>query len=72
MLRPDRRRRSADPTLPHRMALLAVGAVLGLAGMLWQRPILTSAGIIVLAAGLLLGVVSRRRAQNIDRESPEE
>lgn len=50
------------------MTLLAVGAVLGLAGMMWRRPLLTSAGIIVLAAGLLLGVVSRRRAQNADQD----
>ena len=72
MFRPDRKRRSADPTLPHRMTLLAVGAVLGLAGMMWQRRLLTSAGIVVLAAGLLLGVVSRRRAQSADDDESQD
>ena len=61
MLRPDRQRRGPDHTLPHRMALLAVGAVLGLAGMYWQRSVLVTAGIVFLAAGLLLAALSRRR-----------
>ena len=43
------------------MALLAVGAVLGLAGMYWQRSVLVTAGIVFLAAGLLLAALSRRR-----------
>ena len=49
--------------LPHRMALLAVGAVLGLAGMYWERSILITAGIVALGAGLLLAVISRRRGE---------
>jgi membrane associated rhomboid family serine protease len=66
MLRPDRARRGPDRTLRWRMALLGTGAVLGLAGMYWSRSVLITAGIVALAAGLVLGVVSRRREQERD------
>lgn len=70
ILRPDRRPRGADPTLPQRMSLLAAGAALALAGMLWQRDALVVAAIVVLAIGLGLSVAVRRRAADGPVDAP--
>ncbi len=66
LFRPDRGRRTDDRTLPHRMALFATGAVLALAGLLWQRNILVNTAIAILLAAILLGLWGRRARDRDD------
>lgn len=54
------RDRKADATLGPRVAIFAVGAVLGLAGIAFDRGWLVSAAIVVLAAGMIAGWRGRR------------
>ncbi|HEU5208734.1 MAG TPA: hypothetical protein VFU06_04915 [Longimicrobiales bacterium] len=65
-LRPDRNRRGPDPTLLHRMALFAVGAVLALAGMIWGRNILVNTAIVILIGAILLGLWGRKSRDGED------
>lgn len=64
--RPDRRRRGADPLLPHKMLLFVAGAVLGMIGMATDRNWIVYLAVGVLAVGLLLRFVDR------GREPPED
>lgn len=70
LFRPDRRRRAADRTLPHRMALFATGAGLALAGMLWQRSVLVIIAIVVLTIGVALGRLERRTHERDAADDP--
>ena len=71
MLRPDRSRRGVDRTLPHRMAIFAAGAVLALAGFVWEQGALVWIAIAMLAAGTILSVFDRRRRERTGRDNPE-
>lgn len=61
MFRASRARRSDDPGL--RMLLFAIGAVLGIAGMIFVIDWLVTAGIIVLGIGMVAGIRERRRGE---------
>ncbi len=60
-----RRRNEPDPHLHTKVVLFSVGAVLGLAGMALEFPLLVVLAILVLAVGVALRVFP-------GRESPEE
>lgn len=61
MFRPSRERREDDRWLPAKTIILAAGAVLGLAGIMFDIGVLVTAGTIVLGAGLLVVAAGRRR-----------
>lgn len=50
----DRSRRGEDPHLEWKIVLFWVGAVLALAGMAMDRPVLVTVAIVVLVVGFLL------------------
>jgi hypothetical protein len=62
----DRSRRGEDVWLGQKMIFFAVGAGLGMGGMITGRQWLVWAAIVVLAAGLALRLAGRRRAARHD------
>ncbi len=64
----SRRRHDDARLLAPRMVLFVLGAGLGLAGMALEISWLVTAGIVVLAVGLALGLISRRRGSAPDPE----
>lgn len=64
MFRVSRSRRTDDPAL--RMILFAAGAVLGLAGIILDVGLLVTAGIVVLGIGMVVGIVQKRKAEDMD------
>lgn len=69
MIFASRRRRGPVRFLNARMILLALGATLALAGMALEIDLLIMAAILVLAAGVALGVIARRGAGGDDLEA---
>jgi hypothetical protein len=59
VVRVSRRRRADDPG--PRMLLFAVGAVLALAGILFDIAWLVAVATVILGVGMVLGIVARRR-----------
>lgn len=65
VFRPDRSRRAApDPTLHARILLFSFGAGCALAGMYYDAGWLITAGIVVLAAGVVLSLINNRRRRD--------
>jgi hypothetical protein len=61
VFRPSRERREDDHWLPAKTFVLVLGAVLGLAGMMFDTGWLITTGIVVLGAGVLIAAAGRRR-----------
>jgi hypothetical protein len=79
MLRPSRKRRPEDDFFPFKVLLFAVGAGFALAGISAGRDWLVTVGIVALAVGVMLRLVSERRhrlaedaqdADDIEDEGP--
>lgn len=71
-MRLDRSRRAEDDIwLGQKMLFFVLGAVIGIFGMATGRDWLVYVAIAVLAAGLILRMLGRRRARGIEREAPE-
>jgi hypothetical protein len=62
VFRVSRDSRGSDAWLPAKLALLGVGAALGLAGMALDIGWIVTAGIVALGAGVLLAAAGRRRS----------
>ena len=69
----DRRRRDhPDPFLDWKVRIFFAGAALLMAGILLQRDVLALVAIVVLAAGLLLALVSAVRGRRSAFAPPDE
>lgn len=64
----SRRRRGPDPLLGWKVRLFWGGAVLGVGGMFLNSAWWVVGGIVVLALGVTLALVSRRRWGRVDGE----
>ncbi len=66
MIFTSRERRPQDPFLELKAVLLVLGASLGIAGMVNNIPWLVYSGIAVIAVGMVIRIIQRRR--NKDNE----
>ncbi len=60
IFRPSREERGPDPFLNLKLILFALGAALGIAGIISGRELFVGIGILVLAIGVLLRFLQRR------------
>lgn len=59
IFRPSRETRGPDPFLNLKVVLFALGAAIGIAGIISGRELLVGIGVLVLAVGVLLRFLQR-------------
>jgi hypothetical protein len=66
LFRPRRATEGPDPLLDLRILLFAIGAVAGILGMALSLSWLVYSAMSVLAVGIIIGLIRRRRAERDD------
>lgn len=72
IFRPTHQRRGEDPNLQTKMLIFAAGAIVALAGIGTGRGWLVWVAVVILAFGVILGLIGRSKRQNRDNPDDDE